>query len=374
MVATNVSCITLTTLYSLHAIVPASDDDDDDDLDEGFDFDFDDPIVWDEGDEDDEDYTDTDGSSDGTACSDAQCTCGFHASHWPKKLNEARVRLRELVRTSLISQFSTMPSYTLFNSIVAISDADGMDGDEVCEELLPTLIRVATYSSENYAAALHICAIHLHRDKLMSLLTTHSHLLRPRDTAQHQLATIILAASPTYHLNGLHILEKELLDTVHTIRAFVRSAFCHIDTLSNKAELTEIVALRQEALGRHGRIVRWVGAVVTPTSETANPMALAALMMGLPFPPGIDDGMDDVDPLGYAGFDTDDPELDDLREEFRPNLKERLEGWIEVGRSIKGGMAVLLKVYTVVVEMMPFMSVPDVVDEMTGRYGSFFDD
>ncbi|OAX35755.1 hypothetical protein K503DRAFT_773145 [Rhizopogon vinicolor AM-OR11-026] len=350
-----------------------SSDDDDDMDDEDFDFDSNDPIIWDEDNQDnDEDYTDTEGSSNGTACSDAQCLCGFHASHWSNKLNDARVRLRGLVRASLISQFSTMPSHTLFTSIVGISEADGMDGHDVCEELLPTLMRIATHSSENYAAALHICAMHDHRDKLMTLLTNHTHLLRPRDVAPYQLATIILSASPTYHLNALRILEKELLDTAHAIHAAVRSAFCHIDTLANKTELTEIVGLHQEALGRRGRIERWVGAVVTPSSESAHPMALAALMMGLPLPPGMEGTMDDADPLGYIDVDIDDPELEDLREEFRPNLKGRLDGWIAVGRTVKGGMAVLLKVYTVVVEMMPFMGVPDVVDEMTARYRSFF--
>jgi hypothetical protein len=148
----------------------------------------------------------------------------------------------------------------------------------------------------------------------------------------------------------------------------VRSAFCHIDTLANQAELTEIIKMRQETMERNWRIERWVGAIVTPSSDTAYPMAFAALMMGLPIPPGMEE--DDSDPLGYD-MDPHDPELDDLREEFRPNLKARLQGWIQVGHQIKGGMAVLLKVYTVVLEIMPFMGVPDVADEMTGRYGSF---
>jgi hypothetical protein len=43
-----------------------------------------------------------------------------------------------------------------------------------------------------------------------------------------------------------------------------------------------------------------------------------------------------------------------------------------VGRAINGGTAVLLKVYTVIVEMMPFMGLSDMVDEMTGRYMIFF--
>jgi len=262
-----------------------------------------------------------------------------------------------------------MPSHALFASIVDISEADDMDSHDVFEELLPILMRVATYSSENYVAALHICALHDGGDNVKNLLTNHSHLLRPRDTAQYQLATKNLAVLSSYQLSALRILERELLDTAHAIRAAVRNAFCHIDTLSNKAELTEITRLPQETLGRRGRIERWVGAVLSPSGDTAHPMALAALMMGLPLPPGMEGAMDDADPLGFIDIDQDDPELDDLREEFRPNLKGRLEGWIQVGHQIKGGAAVLLKVYNVILEIMPFMGVPDVVGEMTRRYG-----
>lgn len=335
------------------------DDEDDDDFDFDHDFDYDDDYS--------EDYTDTDGNPDGTACSDAQCACDFHACHWSSKFNDVHIFLRNLIRTSLISLFATMPSPVLFASISDISDADGTDEDDLCEELLPKLMHIATYSPENFATALHICALHSHTDNINTLLANHSHLLRPRDAPAHQLATIILAAEPPYRLNALRIVEKELLDTVHAIRAAVQSAFCHIDVQANKTELTEIMALRLEALGRRGRIDRWVDAVVSPTTETAHPMALAALMMGLPLPPGMDGAMDDADPLGYIDIDIQDPELDDLREDFRPNLKARLEGWIEAGRTIKGGVSVLLKVYAVIIEIMPFLGAPDIVDEMTGR-------
>lgn len=334
-------------------------DDDEDD------FDFDDDVDYD--DDYSEDYTDTDGNSDGTACSDARCPCGFHAPYWSSKFNDVRISLRNLIRTSLISLFAIMPSTVLYACIGDISETDGMDEDDLCEELLPTLMRIATYSPENYVTALHICALHSYTDKINTLLADHSHLIRPRDAPTHQFATSVLATQPSYHLNALRIVEKELLDTVHTIRAAVRNAFCHIDVQANKKELTEIMALRLEALGRRGRIDRWVGAVVTPTTDTAHPMALAALMMGLPLPPGMDGVMDDADPIGYIDIDIQDPELDDLREEFRPDLKERLQGWIEAGQTIKGGMSVLLKVYAVIVEVMPFMGAPDIVDEMTGR-------
>lgn len=336
--------------------------DDDEDYE---DFDFDDDIDC------DDDYSgddiDNEERSDCTACSDAQCPCGFHASHWSSKFNDVRISLRSLIRTSLISLFFAMPSPILFASIGNISEVDGTNKDDLCKELLPTIMRIATYSSDNFATALHICALHSHTDNVNSLLANHSYLLRPRDAPAHQFATIILATNPSYQLNALRIVEKELLDTVHGIHAAVRSAFCHIDVQANKTELTEIMALHLEALGRRGRIERWVGAVVSPTSDTAHPMALAALMMGLPLPPGMEGAMDDADPFGYIDIDSQGADIDDMRECFRPNLKARLEGWIEAGRTIKGGMSVLLKVYAVVVKMMPFLGAPDIVDEMTGR-------
>ncbi|KAG2053769.1 hypothetical protein BDR06DRAFT_956074 [Suillus hirtellus] len=331
-------------------------DDDEDDFDDDIDYD----------DNYSEEYTDTDANSDGTACSDAQCPCGSHA-HWSSKFNNVCTSLRNLIRTSLISIFATSPSPVLFASISDISEVDATDEDDLCEELFPTLMRIATYSPENFATALQICALHSHTDNINTLLASHSYLLRPCDAPAHQLATIILATEPSYQLNALRIIEKELLDTVHAIHTAVRNAFCHIDVQVNKTELTEIMALHLEALGRRGRIDRWVGAVVSPTSDTAHPMALAALMMGLPLPPGMEGAMDDADPLGYIDMDIQDPDLDDLREDFRPNLKAHLTGWIEAGRTIKGGMSMLLKVYTVIIEMMPFLGAPDIVDEMTGR-------
>jgi hypothetical protein len=81
----------------------------------------------------------------------------------------------------------------------------------------------------------------------------------------------------------------------------------------------------------------------------------------------MDGVMDDADPIEYTDVDIQDPEFDDLREEFRSDLKECLQSWIEAGQKMNGGMSVLLKVYAVIVEVMSFMSAPDIVDEMTGR-------
>ncbi|KAG1787172.1 hypothetical protein EV424DRAFT_1566526 [Suillus variegatus] len=192
-------------------------DDDEDDFDDDIDYD----------DDYSEEYTDTDANSDGTACSDAHVL---------------------VVPTHLIGLASSTPPI-LFASISDISEADATDEDDLCEELFPTLMRIATYSPENFATALQICALHSHTDNINTLLASHSYLLRPCDAPAHQLATIILATEPSYQLNALRIIEKELLNTVHAIHAAVRNAFCHIDVQANKTELTEIMALHLEALG-----------------------------------------------------------------------------------------------------------------------------
>ena len=93
-------------------------------------------------------------------------------------------------------------------------------------------------------------------------------------------------------------------------------------------------------------------------------MAFAAFMVGLPIAPGLDDA-DDADPLGY--LDQADPDLDDLREEFKPRMKERFEGWSEVAMIMRGGNVTLGKVYMQIVALMPFFRVSDAVDEMIAR-------
>ena len=107
-------------------------------------------------------------------------------------------------------------------------------------------------------------------------------------------------------------------------------------------------------------------------------MALAAFMMGLPVFPGAlapdDSDEEDAgasDPFGYLdSLDSDsvDPELEDLRDEFRPRIKERFDGWVEVGSVMPGGAGVLLRAYIKILGLMPFFRAGDVVDEIISRY------
>lgn len=294
---------------------------------------------------------------------DERCPCRLHASHWSDRINAQRLELRNLVHEALLATFKLTPSLALYNSLLSIS----ADADATSRTLLSILAKVATSSSETLVAALDIYASENLSRKIVSLLDSHSFLLRPRDALTLQTAVSVLSFDPPYQSRSLQVLEKELLDTVYSIRAALRSSFCHIEEDENKAEITEIVKLRQASLSRRERVERWVNAVVTPGTAPTHPMAFAALMMGLPMLPGLDDG-DDGDPLGYLDMDPSDPDLEDLREEFRPKIKDRFDGWTDTAVSMKGGSTVLLKVYAKVQELMPFIRAPDIVEEMIGQY------
>ena len=106
--------------------------------------------------------------------------------------------------------------------------------------------------------------------------------------------------------------------------------------------------------------------MITVSNGPMHPMAFAAMMMGLPMMPG-GDGDDDADILSYVDFDQDDPDLEELRDEYRPNLKAIFDGWNHIGQSLMGGSTVLARSYIKAVEIMPWLRASDVVSEMTSR-------
>lgn len=98
-----------------------------------------------------------------------------------------------------------------------------------------------------------------------------------------------------------------------------------------------------------------------------HPMAFAAMIMGLPALPGTDDG-EDADFLNYVDLDQRDPDLDDLREEYRPDLKGMFDGWVHLAQTMKGGPAILNKTYASALELMPWLRGSDIAAEMINRY------
>ena len=118
-------------------------------------------------------------------------------------------------------------------------------------------------------------------------------------------------------------------------------------------------------------VKRWVG-VLRKLHWTrglrAGVAVAAAMMMGLPvLPPGAqgeDPGLVAVLDMG-SSYDRD---LEDLRDEFRPKLGERFEGWCKTANETKGSSALLTDAHMKAVKSMPFLKASDVVHEMLSRY------
>lgn len=314
-------------------------------------------IIDDDG---DQNYVSDDWS---TICDEELYPKCFYASHWSWRITDQQSRLRDLVHTALLDIFKVAPSGPLYSSMISIAE----DEEELEEELHPLVMSVAGHSSDNLSAALRIMSLNNRTDSVNKLLKAHSHLLRPQDAASLQFAVLIMSSNFFYRTYAISIVEEELLDVTRVFHAAIRFSFCNIDSEINKMELTQVLALRRDSLNRRTRVERWVKSVLTPHVDTTHPMALAALMIGIPLPPGVE-GTDEGDMLGYFEVDGEDPEVEDLREEFRPNIKARFQGWVDTALAIKGGPALLSKVYAKAIVDMPFLNGSDVVDEMSARY------
>lgn len=313
-------------------------------------------IVDDDG---DQNYVSDDCS---VVCDEALYPRSLYASHWSWRVTNQQPRLRDLVHNALLNVFKVAPTGPLYSSLISIAE----DEDELEEELHPLLMSVAGHSSENLAAALRILSLNNRTDSIEKLLNVYKHLLRPQDAASFQFAVLILSNNNFYRAHATSIIEEELHDVSRVFRAAIRFSFCNIESESNKTELTRILAL-PESLTRRSRVERWAKGILTPHADMAHPIALtAALMMGIPLPQGAEGG-DQGDILGYFEVDGDDPDVEDLREEFRPNIKARLQGWVDTAVAIKGGSASLTKAYTKVIGDMPFLQAKDVVEEMLAR-------
>lgn len=143
------------------------------------------------------------------------------------------------------------------------------------------------------------------------------------------------------------------------MRVAVFGCFRGLEEEENKVELKKVLGLRVGSQGRIDRVNRWVDKVLTRSPSTAaggagggpggfHPVALAAaMMMGFP-PPGLGDGNGDADEDADMDMirllleDPDDPDV----EELRPRLKERFIGWQNAALTVKGGTALLGRVYS----------------------------
>lgn len=283
-----------------------------------------------------------------------------HASHWTSLINDQRLQLHQIVEARLHSIFEISPSLRLFMTILSIS----RNMPETHQWLFSTISQTATSTPETFVASLEIFSAESEVSRIVALLDSHSHLLRPRDAQCLQLATVCISESPKYHARAIPVIIRELADSIRQIHAAVRSAFSHINEAKHEHELTEILKLRAGRV-RRARMEAWVEAVSSPPPPMVHPMAVAAAMiMGLPMPPP---GALGDDPELIASLDLGssyDRDLEDLRDEFRPRLSERFDGWCKVAHNTKGGSALLADAHARVVKLMPFLRAPDVVHEM----------
>lgn len=264
----------------------------------------------------------------------------------------------------LFSVFEVAPTVRLYNTLLAISH----DTDDTEERISRLLDKIAGDTPDTLVAALDIHVLNGDVPKISVLLKAHAHLLRPRDTTTLQCAVAMLDNSH-YHTGSLAILEKELDECIRAIYATVRSCFSHIEEEENKKDLLEILKLRSGTASRKDRVTQWAERVATTSNGHFLPMAFAALMMGLPMMPGADEG-DDADFLNFVDWDQNDPDLDDLREEYRPNLKTIFDSWVHIAQTMRGGPSVLSKMYSKAVALMPWLRGSDVVNEMVIKFAA----
>ena len=256
-----------------------------------------------------------------------------------------------------MSVFETSPSSTLYDSLLSMSNM------RLRTRLLDSLKAMATASPDTYSVALEIYSVEHELESVVNLLNSHSHLLRPRDFQSLQTATLFISSHG--HANrALRILETELVDTTRAIRHALLQTFSQMESPANREELTQIIKMRTGAPGRRGRVEGWVDSATTPGADQPNPMMLAAMVMGIGPMAGL--GPDD-DPYTYLDLDPNDPDLAELRSEYRPELKKRFEGWADLGLVMKAGPTSLLGLYRKIIEILPILRAPDVTDEMISR-------
>ncbi|KAI0092877.1 hypothetical protein BDY19DRAFT_1054305 [Irpex rosettiformis] len=279
--------------------------------------------------------------------------------HWPSRISSCLGDLRDLAEMTMKKEFEILPSSPLYIALISIAD----DSEGLSEELLEMIESIARVSPDTFAVALEIYSSELKVQPILNLLKTHSHLLRPRDAPSLQLAMILLGRNDHSEL-ALSYIRKELIDTARAVKKALSLSFSRMDEPSNRTDLNQILKLRQGSTGRRNRIETWVDSITTPGADAANPMMFAAMMMGVPPMPGMNS---DDDAYTYLDLDPLDPDLEDLRHEFRPALKKRFESWVNIAHMMKPGAAVLLSVYKYLIEFMPFLRAADATDEIIGR-------
>jgi hypothetical protein len=349
----------------LHSILYAISEYDKDTTDGFHEDDSDEDLDSDMDDEDaEESFLSEDQDDDSHSWSDYPSLFHLHADHWPKSANFAINDVRDLVQERLVSYFQISPSLALYRGIKTIST----DATTIRRSLLEAAESNALWSSDNFAAALSIFASEDSAETIWKLHTRGVHLLRPRDAPEYQRAVVALANKSTFKSRALKICQEQLLTIAREFRASLCLPFSRLYDAARMAELEAI--LGQRSLSRGSNIESWVTAVLTPGPSHPNPMTFAAMMMGLPVPVAGGE-LGGVEEFNMLDLEKDkDPDLDDLREEFRPQFKDRFQGWLGATLTIGKPDQVFRAVFSELLVMMPFLRDTEVVDEMLNRYVS----
>ena len=334
------------------------------------DHDVDDDLVEDDSDfsEDDDYYTDEDSDLDASVAGhdsvprSIQKSTPLHAKHWTDRVSSQMCHFRKHVHAAMMTVFKATPSLELYSALLASST----DPEATEDELIGFLERTSLSCPEAFVASLNIHVLRRNTMALAQLLSSHSHLLRPRDALTFQSAVLTLSTDAFQQQRALNFIEKEMLDCARATRAALAPSFSRFDAPENLTEMERILKLRPSTPGRQDRIERWVDAISTPGANNPNPVALAAMVMGLPIVPALD-GTEDGDMFSYLDIDPNDPDMEDLREEFRPKLKQRFEGWSDTAIQVKGSAPMLVQVYNEIVKSMAFLRASDMVEEVVGR-------
>jgi hypothetical protein len=290
----------------------------------------------------------------------------FHADHWPRPTNFPINDFRDLIQQSLVTHFQMAPSLELYRGIASIST----DLTSVRRSLLENAESNALWSTENFAAALNIFAYEDSAEVIWKLHERGSHLLRPCHALEYQNAVLTLADKSAFKPHALKICQDQLLTIGRELRAELCLPFSRLYDPARVAELETI--LKQQSISRRGNIESWVTAISTPAPSHPNPMTFAAMMMGLPIPLAGGE-LGGIEEMNMFDLEKDpDPDLDDLREEFRPQFKSRLEGWFGTTLEIGKPDQVFRAVHDELLTMMPFLSDDEIIDEMLSRYVSSF--
>jgi hypothetical protein len=269
----------------------------------------------------------------------------------------------------LARTITRIPSPELYGSLLQVEDLS----NPLHEEVGDSLCKMAATGADAMVTMLFIYCHQSKPNAVVKLICDSGHLLRPRDAHALQGAALFLLNYPPHLPFVINLIQKELFATVVAAQLALRDSFLRLSEEGNQIELQRLIRLDPAAADREGRIERWVDRIRSPDQGVGlNPMnAFAAAIIGLPMDDDTEAQIeDDRVALDFPTRDyDDDPEMQALREHYRPKLKARFECWVEVAKEIppKAAATIFSKTYLTVAQRLPFVRAHDIVQEMASR-------